>query len=233
MEMMGQNVETVTDASTGYTIEGKGLDKKKNIKTEATFTSMSMVTQSPQGENNYDTSSIIGKPFGVTFSPLGKSLEYSGIDSTMVLNLGQGGTRSVKDLFRNPLQDMPDHPVKIGDTWTQSDSVTVPQGGLNITVKTEGTLTLKGFEEQDGFECAKIAIEGTGTIDGQGQQMGMDVAIEGDIESHGTIYFAYKKGVLVKSQSESFTEMTAALSGQMNMTIPISQESKSELKLSK
>jgi hypothetical protein len=178
-----------------------------------------------------DTSPVIGKTFDLTISPLGKELEYSGIDSTMMISMGQAGNRSIKDLFRNPLQDLPDHPVKIGDSWMDIDSITTPQGGLDITIKRESNLTFTGFEQVEGIECAKITVKGTGTIDGSGQQMGMDVALEGDLEISGTLFFAYKKGLFVKTTTETFTEMTAALSGQMNMTIPITQESKSEVNL--
>ncbi|MFC1502221.1 hypothetical protein ACFL6A_02300 [bacterium] len=231
MEMMGQAVDTETNVTSNYTVQGKGLDKDKNILSEAKFNSLTIDVSSPQGDMDIDTSPVIGKPFGVTFSPLGKELDYSGIDSTMMISMGQAGNRSIKDLFRNPLQDLPDHPVKIGDSWMDIDSLTTPQGGLDITIKTENELTFEGFEEVEGIECAKITVKGNGTIDGSGQQMGMDVALEGDLEIGGTLYFAYKKGMFVKTITETFTEMTAALSGQMNMTIPITQESKSEVNL--
>jgi len=231
MEMMGQAVDTETNVTSSYTIQGKGLNKDKNILTEAKFNSLTIDVSSPQGDMDIDTSPVIGKPFGVTISPLGKELAYSGIDSTMMISMGQAGNRSIKDLFRNPLQDLPDHPVKIGDSWTDKDSLTTPQGGLDITIITNNTLTFEGFEQVEGFECAKISVKGTGTIDGSGQQMGMDVALEGDLEIGGTLFFAYKKGLFVKTETETFTEMTAALSGQMNMTIPITQESKTKVNL--
>jgi hypothetical protein len=231
MEMMGSNQETATEIVSKYSVKGKKMDKDKNIMAEVTVQSMIFDIQSPQGEMDIDTEPIIGKPFGITFSVLGEELGYTDIDSTMEISMGQGGTRNLKDLFRNPLQDLPDYPVKIGDSWTNKDSLTTPQGGLEITVVNNSTLTFIGFEDVDGIDCAKIKLESTGTIDGVGQQMGMDVALEGDIEGNGTFYFAYKKGVYVKYTGESFTEMTAALSGQMNMTIPISQESNSEVKL--
>lgn len=231
MEMAGNNLETISNTMSKYSITGKGLDKEKNILSETKLESITFDIQSPQGEMNIDTAPVTGKSFGLSFSVLGEELDYTDIDSTMEFSMGQAGKRGMKDLFRNPLQDLPDHPVKVGDSWTDKDSVVTPQGGLEMTIVTNATLTLNGFEEVDGIKCVKILSESKGTIDGEGQQMGMDVALEGDIEASSTFYFAYQKGVFVKMTTESFTEMTAALSGQVNMTIPITQEGATEIKL--
>jgi hypothetical protein len=63
--------------------------------------------------------------------------------------------------------------------------------------------------------------------------MGADMTFEGDLEGESTWYFDYKKGIFIKSISEGIMEGTVAVSGQTNMTIPISQESQSETRLVK
>ena len=110
---------------------------------------------------------------------------------------------------------------------------TVNQGGLDIVVDTETTNTVDGLETVDGMECLKIAGKITFTLEGSGQQMGADVLFEGDGDGTATWYFAYKKGVFVKSNNEMLMEGTATVSGGQNMTIPITQETKVEVKLVK
>jgi len=81
------------------------------------------------------------------------------------------------------------------------------------------------------MECLKFATMYQGTLDGEGEQMGASLNFEGDLEGKGTWYFAYKQGMFVKSNTENFMEGTIAVSGAATMTIPMSQETKSEVRL--
>jgi len=81
------------------------------------------------------------------------------------------------------------------------------------------------------MECLKITSKSKGTVDGTGERMGMGMNIEGDTDATITWYFAYKLGTFVKAESESFMESTIAISGPTNMTMPMTQETKSEVKL--
>jgi hypothetical protein len=184
------------------------------------------------GERSVDLSPIIGKSFGLTFSPKGDELEFSGVD-TLVVDFGQmqGGKQNARNFFRTILPDLPEKPVKIGETWTDKDTMMMNRSGMKIKTNTDGKNTLEGYETVDGIECLKISSKMTGILDGAGQTMGMDMNFEGDIEGKSTWYFAYKKGTFVKVEAESFMEGTIAISGQTNMTMPISVESKSTINL--
>lgn len=233
MEMMGQSMETETNIINNYTIKGAGLDDQKNILSQVTINKMSMSSKGGmQGDNNFDMSPFIGKSFGLTFSPKGEELEFPGADS-LEINLGQmgGGKRSVKNFFRNPLPDLPENPLKIGGTWTSKRERTEPQSGIEVTTITESTHTLEGFETINNTECLRIKTGTKGTLDGSGEQMGADMTFEGDIESTSTWYVAYKKGFFVQSTTDYLLEGTIAVAGTTNMTIPITQESKTEIQL--
>jgi hypothetical protein len=56
--------------------------------------------------------------------------------------------------------------------------------------------------------------------------MGMDVFIEGKGKLRGTIYFDDKAGLVVKEEGQNDTDLTAAITGQQNMTIPMTQSAK-------
>lgn len=229
MEQMGQSIDVKIN---NYTIKGNGINNQKNISATITVDSMSIVSSGMGREDKPDLSPFIGKSFGLTFTAKGKELELPGADSlTIDLGMMGGGKQSIKTYFRTILPDLPNRPVKIGDTWTEQDTSKVKQGGMDINVNTTSTHTLEAMETIEDIECLKIATESKGTLEGEGQQMGANLNFEGDIEATGTWYFAYKKGLFVKSNSEIFMEGNIVVSGPADMTMPITQETKSEVKI--
>jgi len=142
-----------------------------------------------------------------------------------------GGKQSIATYFRNILPDLSAKPVKIGEAWTEQDTMKMKQSGMNIHIIMESTHTMEALETVSGLECLKITTKSKGTLEGEGQQMGADLNFEGDVEATGTWYFAYKNGLFVKSNSESFMEGTIVVSGAANMSMPITQETKAEVTL--
>jgi hypothetical protein len=232
MEIMGNSMNTENRSTMNYTITGKGSDNADNLLLEIKVDSMTVINTGPQGSQTLDTKSLTSKSFGLSVSSLGKEGDYTGTDSLYLdLTAMGGGRQTIDTFFRNPFPDLPERPVKVGEKWKSDDSRTENQGGMEIGIKSHSVSTLTGFETVNGLDCAKILVETTGTLDGAGQQMGMDLTFEGDTESTTTWYFAYKKGVVIKASSEIFMEATIAASGAQNMTIPMTQEANSELHL--
>ena len=231
-EMMGQTMESETNVTSNYTVQMIGTDDQKNLLTQITLNSLDWVSKGMQGEQTVDTESVIGKSFGLTVSPCGTELEYTGVDTLPQIDLGRmGGKRGMKSMFRSVLPDLPTEPTKIGGSWTSTQEFTETQNNMDITVVIESNNSLEGYQTINGSECLIIKTKSTGTLDGTGSMMGADMTFEGDTEGESTWYFDYKKGIFVKSISESIMEGTVAVSGQANMTIPISQESQSETRL--
>ena len=123
-------------------------------------------------------------------------------------------------------------PVKIGDTWISKDDNMEKSGNLEFHTVIESVHTLEGFEVVNGYECAKISSQSKGTIEGEGEQSGMDMSFEGDVEGKSSWYFAYKKGIFVKMTGESVTDFDIVIISQ-NMTIPMIQEAKAKIELVK
>lgn len=232
MEQMGQSIAVKTNSLTIYTITGTGMNQQKNLLADVKLDTMSIASTSAYGDNKPDLSSIIGKEFGISFTSKGKELDYTRTEALEVdFGMMAGSKQNLSSNFRNLFPDLPMQPIKIGESWTSKDTLTLPQSDLEINIKTETINKLEGQEVVAGMECLKITSKSKGVIDGKGERMGMGMHMEGDMDVTSTWYFAYKLGTFVKAESESFVESTIAISGPQNFTMPMSQETKSEVKL--
>jgi hypothetical protein len=101
---------------------------------------------------------------------------------------------------------------------------------MTIQIQLQNVHTLEGFETVDGMECARVSTQVTGTISGSGNQMGQDMTFSGTSKGKGVWHFAIKEGIYVKAASEMTTEMSIDVSS-AGITIPMTQTSKSEVKL--
>ena len=102
---------------------------------------------------------------------------------------------------------------------------------MDITTHVKSENTLQGYETINGKECLKMSTVSEITLDGSGSMMGSDMTFEGDIESTSTWYYDYKNGLYIKQKTEAVLEATIAISGQANMTMPMSQESTLDIEL--
>jgi hypothetical protein len=231
LEVMGNVMENLIATSYSFTAKSKGKKGGNNL-LEIKVDSMKMSVNSPQGDFSPDLSSVTGKSFDMTLSSIGKELDVSGAEE-IKYDLGPEGERSIVSDFKTIFPDLAKKPVKVGDSWTTKDTVDIKSDRMDLKMTFEAVNTLVGFETFEGMECIKVTAKSTGVMDGEGEQGGAGMVFEGDIESTDTWYFAYKKGVFVKSTSEGTTDATIVVSGPQNMTIPMTMEMKFETKLVK
>jgi hypothetical protein len=191
------------------------------ISLQITVDSSSVNMRSPMGDMSPDLSGLTAKPFGMTLTELGK--ETLGPEAALIqVDLGQmGGKRGIQSEFADFFENLPAGPVRIGESWNSTDTLRVEQGGMNIVMVTESKNTLTGLEKVRGLECARITVESKGKMSGSGEQMGAQITMNGDIQSKGSWAFAYKKGLLAESSSETLTESTVNMSGPEDMTMPV------------
>ena len=204
MDMMGQSMKTSTKFNMDYNIKGAGADDQNNLLTQVSINDFAINISSMQGEMAPDTSRLKGKSFGVSFSPKGDEIEFTGIDDLPKIDFGQmsGGEQSVKRYFLDLLPNLSDDPIKVGGTWTDQNEYIIEQGPLELTLKGETTSVLEGLETIRGMECVRIKTQGKSTVEGSGNVMGNELNIKGDIDLTSTWYFAYKKGLFVKASAE-------------------------------
>ncbi len=228
MEVQGQSMDTQVVNSSTVTFKSKGL-KDKNLLLGVTIDDITAsITNSMQGDMSPDMATVKGKSFDMVLSPLGAEVDVTGAEAITFSTAGE--SQSVASEFKAFFPDLPGKPVKVGDTWPSTTTVDENSGPMSIQVTLQNVNTLEGFETIDGLECARVTTNFTGTVAGSGNQMGMDLAISGTTKGTGSWHFAVKDGLLVKSASDSTSELTIDVSA-AGMSIPMTQTIKGEVKL--
>jgi hypothetical protein len=207
MDIMGQSAEIKSDEMSVFSVSPEGREGDK-YRLGVTIDAMSMSITGPRGEITPDMSSVVGKSFEISLSSLGREWDLSGAKSIQY-EVTPGNMRNIASRFQAVFPDLPGTPVKIGDTWNK----------------------LEGFETVEGMECARITVVVTGTLDGVGEEQGIEMITEAGIEASDTWYFAYKEGIFVRMISSGTAEGKITASSPQNMTIPFTREYSMETKL--
>jgi hypothetical protein len=227
MQVSGQDLNTNTESSLEFTAKPKSSKDGVHGIT-VTIDAMKIRMQSPQGDQSPALDHVPGKSFDMSLTRLGKETDTSGA-SAITFALGTS-SRDLSSRFQAFFPDLPDRPIKQGDTWPSQDSVTEKTGTGDIFVTMNNVNTLDGFETIDGVECARIKTESKGTLKGNLEEGGASLALDGTTTATTTWYFAIKQGFLVKSDSKGGMAGSLVVA-QANMTIPITGESTEEVRL--
>ncbi len=184
-------------------------DKEKGLILEYEFGERSQDIDSPLGSDSTDFSELIGKKVTFVLLPNGKVEGFEGFDGLPEIVSSTGDELNEETYLlgiKTTFPRLPDGPVKIGDTWSDNQVMDIPQG--NNILKAENNFNYKLVEEteKDGFDCLKIEITGTSRLSGDFEQDGMLLYIEREGTSTGTLYFAYKEGMLISLESESLDD---------------------------
>jgi len=230
MDVMGQTIDVDLDSTNAFTVTSKG-QKEKDHQLTITIDGMSIKIQSPQAELEADMSNVIGKSFDMVLSSLGEELELIGAEA-IEYDMGPEGTRNVAAGFQDIFPAVAGRTVKVGDTWPDESIVTDKSSSGEVLIKVSSVNTLEGFETVDGLECVRVSSKASGTIEGTGEQQGMELITKGDIKGTATWYFAYKEGLFVKQTMEGSVEGTVNVPSQ-NIDIPFTRDMTSEIKLIK
>jgi hypothetical protein len=228
MEVQGQPMSTSTNGTSTFTFKAKGL-KDKNYLLGVTIDDIAVtLTSSAQGDMSPNMASVKGKSFDMVLSPLGSEVDVSGAEA-ITYDLATE-TRNLSSGFKTFFPDLPGKPVKVGDTWPSSSATEEKTSSMKIHIDLQNVNTLEGFETVDGKNCARISTLVTGTISGTGNQGGMDMTFAGTTKGKDVWYFAVKEGIFIKTTAESTADMSVDVSA-AGITIPITQTTKSEVKL--
>ncbi len=218
-ERMGQEINVETSGESVIDIVVDDVDSKGNMnliykiesmKTRISSFIMDSVLTNPEG--------IINKRMRQIITPNGKRLKNEQIDTLNIPNvlMQAGGNRQV--MMRLP--QLPDEAVGVGSSWT----MITPDSMISTSMKTRviPTTTYTATAEVDtlGFKCLRISYSGDIKVEGEGEQMGMKIVVEGDGTTEGVMYFAPSEGRMVSMTGSSEIDLTVALTGQMSMTLP-------------
>lgn len=231
MDINGQTISTKNLGSTDFSLKPK-MQKEGNFTLAVTMDAFKLNIESPQGNLAPDPSTVNGKSFDMILSSLGKEIDTSGAQSIQY-DLGQSGKRSIAAGFQAFFANLPDHPVKIGDTWPSEDTIIDKSDGGEIRIMIKNVSTVDGFETVDGLDCVRIKTAAKGTMGGSMNQGGVDLTFDATIQGTSTWYFAMKEGTYIKSDDKSSVAGTITAGSPANLTIQMSGESQGETRLIK
>jgi hypothetical protein len=217
-EMMGQEmkISTVSRAVNRIVVDDVLSDGSMVLISSSDSSRLSM--SSPRGDTTMVLSNIIGKRTKVTLGKLGKTSDRTVIDSVKMEGMVRGAQREAARFHR-----FSEKPVKPGESWKSNSVDTVDMmGGKTVNTSTL-EYTLVGREQKLGRECLKITYVGNTSMNGKGRMMGSELFIEGTSKLSGVVYVDPARGINVYEEGKLESESTAAVTGQQNMTIPITQ----------
>ncbi len=230
-EVMESEIVLTTQSKAKIKITSEGENKDGNLIYIMVYESMVIELLSSMMDSTFkDPEGLIGKRVKKTITPRGDQIESVELDSIKLGMLGHsGGLASGREFLPN----LPEDELKMGQAVSQTDVDSLNAFGGTTVSKSEAKFTLIGNETKSGYDCLKIDVKGTVSLEGNGLMQGMKFFIEGDGDFQRTLYFAPKEGVLVFSEDQTDIEMTIAITGQMSMTIPSTQSVKSTITLVK
>ena len=204
-----------------------------NMQYEMEFKSRKQSAKSEMGGGETDFSAWIGKKVGFNLSPRGALSGFQGFDQLPAI-AGATGEKVTGQMVQASMSDqffmLPDHPVKIGETWTVKDSSDIPYG--SYTLKKAGTTTYTAVETatKDGMDCLKIDVTASVKLSGTFEQQGNQLELTRETKSTGVIYFAIEKGryINIETTSVGHSEINVPAA---SMTIPQEITGKSSLKV--
>jgi hypothetical protein len=156
----------------------------------------------------------IGKRVKVVATDVGKTLSAVPIDTIPPSQIQMMAGLNPSDLFKQVMIELPEKEVGLNDSWKQDKPDTISRSGMKLVMKPNIEFKIVGEEKKNSLRCWKIEFSGTSTIEGSGNQRGMDVAVDGTVKLKGTMFFAPAQGLSVLVEQTSDTDMTTTLTGQ-------------------
>jgi hypothetical protein len=227
-EMMGQEMKVTTNTFVKSRLVGESVKADGAMSVITTLDSMTMAMKSPMRDTTMVMTDLLGKRSRITLSTQGAVLGREVIDSVKIKGI-MGSGSSMREAVR--FQRFSKDPVSIGSTWKSDAADSTEMMGGKMISRTKMDYTVLGAPVSEGRSCLLISFKGEITIDGKGSMMGMDLFMEGKGKVSGTLIFDPAQGVVVQENSVTDTDVTAAVTGQQNMTIPISANVKMSRRL--
>ena len=226
IEIRGREVEIQLGGFTGFSLVKEGMSEG-NHRLEITLDSMEIFVNTPRGRMAPDMSEVEGRHFELVLSRLGEEVSLKG-DKEIRYETSPGKSRSATAFFQSMFPDLPDHPVRIGDTWKSTNTIRDESEDSDLVMTFENLHHLDGFEKVLGYECARVRTTFDGTMKGKSREGDMDLVIDADISGSETWFFAYREGRFIKAVSEGSSTGTITGSGEKTIRIPASRTFKIE-----
>jgi hypothetical protein len=232
--VMGNDMITNSEDLKAYGFTVKSSDKD-GMRLELEYAKRAHESDDPQIQTDPDFSELIGKKVEMLLSPVGVSSGFEGFEDLPVIAIPDQDDRldekryvsEVKDLFPH----LPDEPVSPGDSWSHVEEHEESIGDAALPVVIEYTYTLIEETRIDDLDCVKIEGEYTVKISGSFDVGGLELELNLAGNGEETVYFAWKKGMLVSNEAHSVVEGSAD-NDEMGMSIQMKHDIETVTKLS-
>lgn len=232
MSAMDQDVASTTTIATKLHITVKdAVVRQYTVECRYDTARIRLQTQGAEGMLPPDSAitlpMLANKTETLTLSPRGTILSTTANDTddlqvTMSSMSAMGGT-GAKAVF----PEFAGKELAVGDSWTVTTTDTVSRSQMPGSILTTSKLryTFLGVVDTLGVRCARIGVQSeemsmTGTM----QAMGMDMALDGEGETHGTTYVEISTGMQVVSRLSSTLNARMSMTGQGQAIVPITTE---------
>jgi len=228
-EMNGEENELSGGTTSKIILEVESIAKNRDITFIKSYEEMSMSYKVMGRDTTMMQNDIIGKRVRLIISKLGNEISLTPIDS---IKARKGIGDIMGAVSKSNLFILPDHKVKTGDKWEtdENDTTSIGTEGKTFT-KFHHIYTVEEPEIKNGRNCLKFTFTSKSEITGKMIQMGMEMFLEGTGSSSGSAWFDLKQGILVARESVGEQDLTIALTGAMQMSIPSTQTMKSAFTL--
>ncbi|MCX8010690.1 MAG: DUF6263 family protein [Ignavibacteria bacterium] len=220
-EMMGREMKTQTtsDIISRYVVEN--VTPEGNIVLVTSADSAVVSNKSQMMDTTMNMVNMIGKRTKITLSKFGETLNREVLDSVKI----EGRMRlGIQD--RSSFKKFPAHEIKIGDVWNATNIDTSKSEEMELVITSDVEYKLAGKEEKLNHNCLRIDYTANTSYNGKMKMMGMEMYMEGDGKVKGAYFFDPNLGLIIHDESDAEIESTIAITGQQNMTIPMSQSTK-------
>jgi hypothetical protein len=224
MDIQGQTIQTDVKSAFGCTVKSAGK-QDNNLKLEIRIDTIGQITNSPMGSAGGAIQGLNGKTCNIVIAPDGKIVDLTEAGTLVYSVEGSGEsnmTQSLSDFF----QVLPAKPVKPGETWDMTDSITVKSPAMKMNTIDTTNNKLEGFETVNGVECAKISTQHSGTMSMTVQSQGMDIYIKGPFKGTSECLFAVRDGYFIRLTSATKLNGILEITAPEAMTFPIVIEMK-------
>ncbi|MBP1671472.1 MAG: hypothetical protein H6Q22_1044 [Bacteroidetes bacterium] len=222
--MMGQEIKATSTVGVVSEYKISKVDAKNNATALVTILDLSATTVAMGKEDVVKKSDFKKENICAEYDQTGKSISGKLIDTTEDFSKVGSFQGFVK------LQALPASEVKVGEVWNEKQIDTVNNGPSNpmslMTTAMETEYTLVGKEMREGKNVYKISYKSSMELAGSGKQMNMDLFLEGTGEVTGFFYFDPAASITVYSEGNTEMNSTITVSGQQNMSIPMTQKVK-------
>lgn len=226
MEMQGQPMNAERAFDFIYSFSGKEAGSENSHLISITFEHIDAKMITALGQQKFDTRHINGKSLDMMISANGSKLSYPHPDQLLRLDMGAiaGGELNLEFILKYNFPELPDSPVKGGETWQETFQRTQIEGSLQPLVNINAVHQYVDVEKVDDYDCIKVESTYKAEIEGSEEQMGMIWTYIGKLEGSSTWYFAVQEGFVVKVSTKEKSKGIIKSTGANPMEVPIQQE---------